>query len=131
MFRKIVVFGCAVVLTGCVTQEQIKKINASARPATASEKALIVSAARDYLIDPYSVRDAEISDVRTLLDTGYLAVCVKANSKNRMGGYTGRTATSVRFKDGKIVGALQDAPGCYMPEVKYYSFPELEALRNL
>jgi len=91
-----------------------------------------VSAARDYLVDPYSVRDAEISHVVDASKDGKIqAVCVKFNSKNRMGGYVGRSALSVRVVNDKPVSAVQDPPGCYLPGMKYRPFPELENLKNI
>ncbi|MFK4256443.1 hypothetical protein [Agrobacterium tumefaciens] len=131
MKRLISVAVVGMVLAGCVTQEQMNKVFASQRPITAGEKAAIVSAARDYFVDPYSVRDAEISDVVKLNDQGLEAVCVKANSKNRMGGYVGRTATSVRLLNGKPVDTLENAPSCVAPQMRYRPFPELENLKNL
>lgn len=104
---------------------------ASQRPPSAAEKAAIVSAARDYFVDPYSIRDAEISNVVRLNDQGLEAVCVKANAKNRMGGYTGRTATSVRLLKGKPMSTLENAPACAMPQMRYRPFPELENLKNV
>ncbi len=118
-------------LSACVTQEQVKKVMDSQRPVTASEKAAIVNKARDYFFDPYSIRDAEISNVVTLGDTGLEAVCVKANAKNRLGAYAGRSATSVRLKDGKPVSALENAPACASPDLRYQRFPELENLKNI
>jgi len=118
-------------LSGCVTQEQVDKVFASQRPVTASEKAAIVSAARDHFIDPYSIRDAEISNVVRLNDQGLEAVCVKANARNRMGGYTGRSATSVRLLNGKPVNTLDNAPACVNPKLRYQRFPELESLKSI
>lgn len=118
-------------MTGCVTQEQFDKVMASQRPPSAAEKAAIVKAARDYFIDPYSIRDSEISSVVRLNDQGLEAVCVKANAKNRLGGYTGRTATSVRLLKGRPVSTLENAPACAMPQMRYQPFPELENLRNI
>ncbi len=127
----VAVATAGVALSGCVTQDQMNKVFSSQRPITAGEKAAIVSAARDYFVDPYSIRDAEISDVVRLNDQGLEAVCVKANSKNRMGGYVGRTATSVRLLNGKPVSTLQNAPSCVAPQMRYRPFPELENLKNL
>ncbi|MDX8521127.1 hypothetical protein [Mesorhizobium dulcispinae] len=129
--KRLTVLSAALALAGCVTQEQVDKVVATQRPATTAEKSAIVSAARDYFVDPYSVRDAEISNVVRLNDQGLEAVCVKANAKNRMGGYTGRQATSVRLLNGKPVGTLENAPACYLPQMRFERFPELEALKNL
>ncbi len=116
------------VLASCASPQQIKEVMATQRPPTAAEKAAIVQAAKDYLVDPYSVRDAEISNVVRLSDQGLEALCVKANAKNRMGGYVGRRATSVRMLHGKPIGTLDDAPACDLPQLQYHPFPELEAL---
>jgi hypothetical protein len=124
-------FIIVALLSGCVTQEQVDKVFASQRPVSAAEKAAIVSAARDYFVDPYSIRDAEISNVVRLNDQGLEAVCVKANAKNRMGGYTGRSATSVRLVNGKPVSTLDNAPACVSPQLKYTRFPELENLKSI
>ncbi|WP_322883103.1 hypothetical protein U8C37_06680 [Sinorhizobium medicae] len=131
MKSKLLIFAAALALSGCVTQEQFDKVMASQRPPSAAEKAAIVSAARDYFVDPYSIRDAEISNVVRLNDQGLEAVCVKANAKNRMGGYTGRTATSVRLLKGKPMSTLENAPACAMPQMRYRPFPELENLKNV
>jgi hypothetical protein len=131
MKKLISIVVLAASLAGCVTQEQMDKVFASQRPVSTGEKAAIVSAARDYFVDPYSVRDAEISDVVRLNDQGLEAVCVKANSKNRMGGYVGRTATSVRLLKGKPVSTLENAPSCAMPQMRYHRFPELENLKSI
>ncbi len=90
---------------------------------------LIVKAAIDYLYDPYSVRDAEISSVVTLnKKSGLQAVCVKGNAKNRFGAYVGRQAVAVHIQNGTLAGTFPEAPGCYRKGLKYYPFPELEAL---
>lgn len=129
--KRLLVVTIAMALSGCVTQEQVDKVYASQRPVTAAEKAAIVNGARDYLVDPYSVRDAEISNVVMLGNTGLEAVCVKANAKNLMGGYTGRAATSVRLSKGKPVSALENASACSDPRLRYQRFPELENLKNI
>jgi hypothetical protein len=131
MKTKLLMFAAALALSGCVTQEQFDKVMATQRPPSAAERAAIVSAARDYFVDPYSIRDAEISSVVRLNDQGLEAVCVKANAKNRMGGYTGRTATSVRLLKGKPMSTLENAPACAMPQMRYQRFPELENLSNI
>jgi hypothetical protein len=115
-------------LSGCVsvTAEQLL---ASQRPAPSAVRTAIVQAARDFVYDPYSIRDAEISN---LMDAdpgrGLQVVCVKSNAKNLMGGYTGRTTTSVRLMNGKPVSALENAAVCQSAGLRYGPFPELESL---
>ncbi|MBD9555658.1 hypothetical protein ACI2KT_01300 [Ensifer adhaerens] len=119
-------------LSGCVSSQEIARVEASQRAPSAGLKSAIVGAARDYLVDPYSIRDAEISSVVDASpDKKVQAVCVKFNSKNRMGGYAGRSAWSIRVVNDKPVGIRQDAPGCYLAGMKYHPFSELENLKNL
>ena len=131
ILRALLIAAAAAAVSGCVSQQQVDKVLATQRPPTAAEKAAIVNAARDYLVDPYSVRDAEISNVVTLNDKGLKAVCVKANAKNRMGGYVGRTTVSVRLLNGKPVSTWENAPACLNANMSYRRFPELENLKNL
>jgi len=90
-----------------------------------------VKDARDFLIDPYSVRDAEISSVMDTPDGKLQFVCVKANAKNAMGGYTGRKAVSVRLVGSRPVSTNPNATVCAMPLLRWYPFPELENLKSI
>lgn len=99
---------------------------ASQRPPSAVIKQAIVKDARDYLIDPYSVRDAEISSVMDATPDGKLQfVCAKANARNAMGGYTGRTTISVRLVGSNPVSTNPNALACGMPLLRWYPFKEL------
>lgn len=101
-------------------------------PATADMKAQIVKGARDWLHDPYSVRDAEISYVIQHPTGSGLMVCVKANAKNAMGGYTGRKPTMVFFSmNRQATGAIEGQPLCYDQRIKWQPFPEIYALRKM
>lgn len=114
LFRSAVVLAGVVILSGAGTF--IDKMLDTQTLPTAQLKAEIVSKARDYVYDPYSIRDAEISNVM-LVDSrnGLRAVCVKANAKNLMGAYTGRQATSLRILNGQVISALQGAAICFSP----------------
>ena len=118
-------------LSGCQTQAELQTAMVEAKPAPASVKSAIVSDARDYLVDPYSVRDAEISYMQFNKHSGLHWVCVKANAKNRMGGYTGRQAVEVWVRNGRLAGNLPNSPACNNPSLKWQAFPELEGLRNI
>jgi hypothetical protein len=132
MRKLILVAAAGAALSGCVTQQDVDRVMASQRPPTASIKAAIVRDARDYLIDPYSVRDAEISSVMDATPDGKLQfVCVKANAKNRMGGYTGRTTISVRLVGSNPVSTNPNATACAMPLLRWYPFKELENLKDI
>ncbi|MBX4992886.1 hypothetical protein ABID08_002057 [Rhizobium binae] len=127
MKRTILLVGVGV-LSGCVSAEQLDKIYGSQMPPTAAERAAAITYIKSTFYDPYSIRDASISNAVTLLDTGYRSICVRFNAKNRMGGYVGMTSTSLRFRGASVVSSLQDAPGCNTDRLQYSAFPELENL---
>lgn len=115
-------------VSGCVTSEQKAQIYGSQVAAGPAIRASVVEYVRKTFFDPYSIRDAEISNVVTLLDTGIKAVCIRMNAKNRMGAYTGLKATSLRLRNGSVISGVTDAPGCYAEELRYVKFKELEQL---
>lgn len=121
---------CAII-TGCQTPQEMQTAINEATPASASVKAAIVKDARDYLVDPYSVRDAEISYMQFNKHSRLHWLCVKANAKNRMGGYSGRQAVEVWIRKGQLAGNLPNGPACNNPSLKWQGFPELEALRSI
>lgn len=117
-------------LASCQTPEQINTDLAAttAQPPPVSIRVGVANAARDFLVDPYSVRDAEISG---LLPGSGSAVCVKFNAKNQVGGYTGREVGYVPLRDGKPVNYFRNWALCRMPGVVWHPFPEANALRDL
>lgn len=121
----------ALTLAGCQSSAELQTSIEQGRPAPASVKAAIVNDTRSFLVDPYSIRDAEISYMQLNARSGLNWVCVKANAKNRMGGYTGRQAIEVVVRNGKLVGNMPNSPACNLPTLRWQRFPELEALRNL
>jgi hypothetical protein len=149
----VIIVAAVAVLTlplgGCITTD-----NASATPDNpypANYKALVKAAKSDLFIDPDSVRDAAISAPK--LAAGPIPsnknnalskwvtpwiVCVKANARNRMGGYTGRTLSAILIYDGQIFstrsGSAQISPGHVIEDVgahwcqdheAFEPFPEL------
>lgn len=130
-FRALIIIITALGLSGCVTQEQVDTVLATQRAPSAQIRQAIVKASRDYLIDPYSVRDAEISAVMDAPGGKLQFVCVKANAKNRMGAYTGRSTLSVRLVGVTPVSTNENAATCVAPLLKWYPFPELENLKNI
>lgn len=129
--RFIAITTVCALLTSCQTSVP-QTVADSQRTPTKALKTAIVQAARDVVFDPYSIRDAEISNVVLLHPAaGVEAVCVKANAKNRLGGYTGRTATGISIRNGVILGATAGDPRCLDPRLRYHRFPELEDLKNI
>lgn len=112
------------------TAENYSGAIAASVPASPAIKSQIVRDARDLLRDPYAIRDAEISNVATFSNGGQ-GVCVKANTKNAYGGYIGRQTMAIDIRNGLLAGNTMNSPLCSRPDVKYYPFPELEALSKL
>lgn len=122
-------FLLPLLLAGCVTMEQQV---ANQTPPTPAMKAQIVEGARNYMADPYSIRDAEISDVWLHPTYNDPMVCVRGNAKNALGGYTGRQAHLVAFtRTGSLSNLFQNSPLCTNPKLRWQPFPEIYKLRNL
>lgn len=100
---------------------------ANSVPPSRAVRAIIVEAARNLLFDPYSVRDAQISNVADF-GNGTQGVCVLANSKNRFGGYTGRQSHAITMSGTILINDQINHPLCARPDIKWHAFPELEAL---
>lgn len=129
--RLLFVAALTLVLAACQSSSERQASIDQAVPAPASVKAAIVRDARDYLVDPYSIRDAEISYMQFNARSGLHWLCVKANARNRMGGYVGRQALEVWVRAGELAGNLPNSPACNLPTMRWQPFPELEALRDL
>ncbi len=127
ILRRLVVGALLVaLLTGGTSTKELLK--AQTAPSAALRKTL-TNAARNYLYDPYSVRDAEISSVVTFdRRRGLQSVCVKANAKNLYGAYVGRRAVLVRLQRGVPLGRIDGASWCFTRGLRYFRFRELEAL---
>jgi hypothetical protein len=99
-------------------------------PIPKNYKVLVAGLYRRLLKDPYSVRDAEISAPMNIADENRpgWTICVRANTKNGFGGYTGVKNVGLTIKDNDVVASFvaeewrvcQDATG-------YVPFPELTA----
>ncbi|WP_205747888.1 hypothetical protein [Devosia sp. FKR38] len=100
---------------------------ANSVPPSRAVRAAIVEAARNILFDPYSVRDAQISNVADF-GNGTQGVCVLANAKNQFGGYTGRQSHAITMSGSLLLSQQTNHPLCARPDVKWHKFPELEAL---
>lgn len=104
--------------------------------APADARKIIVAERATIWRDPYSIRDARISaphqcpahalTSRAGRGAGIVCVCVRANAKNAMGGYTGLSTTRLLIEGRKIVDA-QGPLGTAMPDGcgPFQAFPEL------
>jgi len=129
--RSFVLMAVAACLCGCATNAEP---SASEAPPPSNYRELIVASLRTFLKDPYSVRDAEIAEPRTmfvgLLNGGMAqAVCVRLNAKNSYGAYAGLQTYAFVFKDGRAVVVGHLTYGCR--EQSYSAFPEIQALNAM
>jgi hypothetical protein len=62
--RLLLALGCAIAMTGSAFADNAS-VAAAQRPATKAEIAGVLEGMRNFLHDPYSVRDVEISGVMT------------------------------------------------------------------
>jgi len=121
------------VLAGCVASVDAWDAHmVAAKPPTPELKKVLLEAARDRLFDPGSIRDAEISNV-FLFNAKYNthAVCVKFNSKNRMGGYTGRVTWGIIVKDNQPTDMAVNWYACQNKWLKWQIFKEANGLKSL
>lgn len=106
------------------------------RAATASEKGIILSTARNELYDPFSIRNAELSTVVTVEGGGGTptrrVVCARYDSKTRTGSWTGTETHLVAIAAGGTVMGSIVVPATEMPcdRLKYGPFPEAEGMRR-
>jgi len=92
---------------------------ASIGPPPANYRAAVKEHIKTTFFDPYSLRDVELSEpvpASMVFDGGNLVpysgwmVCLKANGKNRLGGYTGLQVTGILFQGGVITTNTPSAP---------------------
>lgn len=111
--------------------------SAMAEPATKAQRADVLTWARAFFADPYSLRSTAISD--QVLIPNYFgkelpAVCVEFNAKNLDGAYTGvqRRAfllQGARLHVGETTGGSFTNSSCYAPQVTMKPFPELAKIQ--
>lgn len=125
-------------LAGCVGAGQS---TTAAAPAPANYREAIVQSVKETFFDPYSIRDAAISQpmyatavfdgVTPFPKRGWI-VCVRANAKNRMGGYTG-LENSVFLFDGDRISDTLSGPDFrgqvddHCADATFEPFTEIEA----
>ncbi|NCU19444.1 hypothetical protein EOM89_01615 [Candidatus Falkowbacteria bacterium] len=126
--------GAGVFLAGCVETTGTQTAQPQTEPPT-NYRSAVLDHARQTFFDPYTVRDASISQP---LQVGYgltgqqmvWVVCVRANARNRMGGYTGIQETVVAFRGNAVdptrSGSAGGGTACR--GAVYSAFPELERL---
>jgi hypothetical protein len=128
---------CCLLLAGCLDAQTVPIAQINAAPPVGYREA-----AKGYItqafVDPYSIRDAAISrpfPIRygiTGQDTVWF-VCIRSNSKNRLGGYTGLTETPIAFIGNNVDPERSAYVRQHMAVLNicrpaiYEPFPEVEA----
>lgn len=126
-----VVAAAAAVLSACQTTNDGGPTASVPQQADVppNYRAVVRAAVRDRFFDPYSIRDAAISKPipgSTLAGTTQ-TVCVRANAKNRMGGYVGRKATVFVFRQGELTRTTDNRYAeATCRNAEYEPFPEIE-----
>lgn len=132
---RVVLVAAAAALVGACNQTTGQSAATASEPAPANYRDQVTARVKRSFVDPYSIRDAAISrpfvqsaafdGVTPIPHSGWM-VCIKANAKNRMGGYTGLTETGYMFKAGMIVDTDFKGHFCAAAAATYEPFPEIE-----
>ena len=124
---------CLFSLAGCMEVQSVATSEVNVAPPS-NPRAAALGYARQSFFDPYSVRDASISQPFVIPyglagQSQAYVVCVRANAKNRLGAYAGLQETLIVF-EGDAIDASRSgsdvASACR--SAQYGPFPELEAL---
>jgi len=108
---KLLIFLSFAALGGCETTASTPDNTAMAARVPVDYREKASAYLRRTLKDPYSVRDAQITEPAVIfvgLVNGGTApgVCVQMNAKNSFGAYTGIQVTAVVFRDGQVIAAI-------------------------
>lgn len=129
----------ALALSACSTTTATPT-SADAGAPPVNYRQAVIDNVRSTFVDPYSIRDASISqplyasavfDGNSLIPRNGWIVCVRANAKNRMGGYIGQQLSVMLFNGESVVLSI-GGPG-FQGQVEeecnpavYAPFPEIE-----
>lgn len=110
MRPKLAALALAMLLAGCANQQQ----QAAEGPFNFEEmKASLIVGKSRYWKDPDSIRDARVSHpfscwggIEHIATPPDSCLCVEANAKNAMGGYTGLQRNTFFYSKKLIVGSL-------------------------
>ena len=142
ILRTTVVLAIGLLAAGCASTTMKPAESANVAPPPTNYRAAAVESVKQTFFDPYSIRDASISEplyasavfdgITPIPRKGWI-VCLRANAKNRMGGYIGQQLTVMLF-NGEAVdialsgreyeGQLQD----HCKTARFSDFDEIEAI---
>lgn len=97
-------------------------------PLPADFRQMIIERIKREFFDPYTIRDAAISQAinGTSMMGPTASVCVKANARNRLGAYTGQKETLFVFRRGQITLVDSEFAGPACTSAQYAPFPEIQ-----
>lgn len=102
-------------------------------PAPENYKEVIKEYMLRTLLDPYSIRNASITEPfpDPLPFTKGWAVCVEMNAKNGYGAYAGLQRVGYEFERGKIVDSATHSPSgfCYSKNLVFSPWPDIEQMK--
>ena len=133
--RQLPLLAALPLLLGCAAQTNIQ----ITEPPPPDYREIVARHIRENFFDPYSIRDARIAAPKAgqlsrsdaiAVEQGWV-VCVRANAKNRVGGYTG-LKTSAYLIRGKSVITSHSGDQHYevrtsCADVTYEDFKEIDA----
>jgi hypothetical protein len=101
--------AASLMLSGCETTTNTPENTVMVTQIPKDYRAQAVAYFKRTLKDPYSVRDAQITEPAVIfvgLVNGGKApgVCVQMNAKNSFGAYTGMETFAVAFRNGQLLG---------------------------
>ena len=123
MIKKVGLLIVALSLFGCnyaISQQQAGQYPSNYRD-------VIKAYMNNTYYDPYSLRDVSISAPEPRNVVGYKGwvVCVQANAKNRLGGYTGLETTAYMLSQGAVADTFTGQDIC--DKVSLTPWPEMTA----
>ena len=124
--------------SACAVREANLRMLDDQRPTTLSERTSILAHIKDNFLDPYSIRDAEISQAApSMMLNGEMTlnICVAANAMNRYGAYAGKQTTLYYLTtSGRVLDTNKDAFAelfCASQRLRYEPFVEAEQLGRI
>jgi hypothetical protein len=135
--KQLIALSVVMLTSGCAVREANLHIFDNQRPATAAERAAILTDIKSTYLDPYSIRDAAISNAAPSMGLDgeiTLNICVAANAKNGYGAYAGRQKTLYYLTStARLARTNQDTFAqifCDDQRLHYEPFAEAEQLRR-
>ena len=116
------ILAATFVASGCATSSA-----EDLGPPPSTYREVVAAHLKTTLFDPYSVRDAMISEPRSgrSLSGPKWNVCFRGNAKNRLGGYTGLKEILFVFEGEQIIATDSDYGAITCQGMRYSEFPEL------